>query len=431
MKNKFSLFSIVILGVNAIIGSGIFLLPNQAMKIMGPASIGIFVFDMLLVISIALCYAEDSSLFKEDGGPYLYAQKAFGDFVGYEVGFIVWAISIIAWATMAAGLTTALGALFPIFNQPLWRGITITVLLVGLTAVNLMGIQVTKWLNNIVTVAKLIPLILFIAIGIFFMKGSNFTPVFPHGSYVAGSFGAAAILMFYAFTGFEALVIDAQDMEHPQKNLPKAIIFALGIVAALYILIQIVSIGVLGPHLASSQAPMQDAMNQIIGPIGKYAIAVGTIISILGIATAQSFFLPRIGASMAQNGVMPKVVGRRNRRGIPYVAMIISLVIALPLSLTGTFTTLAAISVVSRFAQYVPTILAVLVFRKKMPNQPRTFKIPFGPVIPIFAIIVSVWLLSHATVYQLIFGLGGLVIAVPFYFVGKAIQKRGGITNDK
>lgn len=419
MRNKFSLLSIVILGVNAIIGSGIFLLPNQAMKIIGPASIGVFVFDMLLVVSIAFCYAEDASLFKEDGGPYLYAKEAFGDFVGYEVGFIVWAISIIAWATMAAGLTTALGALFPVFNETLWHSLTIIVLLVGLALINILGVRMTKWLNNVVTVAKLIPLIFFVAIGLFFIKGANFTPVFPHGSYASGSFGAAAILMFYAFTGFEALVIDAKDMENPQRNLPKAIGIALGIVAVLYMLIQIVSIGILGPHLASSQAPMQDAMNQVIGPFGKYLIAVGTIISILGIATAQSFFLPRIGAAMAENVVMPKIVGRRNKQNVPYVAMIISVILALPLALTGTFATLAQISVVSRFAQYVPTILAVLVFRRTMPDEKRSFKVPFGPVIPIFALLVSVWLLTNATLYKIIFGLGGLLIAVPFYFIGK------------
>ncbi|KRL53946.1 APC family permease [Furfurilactobacillus rossiae] len=419
MKGRFGFLSIVLFGINAIVGSGIFLLPNTAMKLIGPASLLVFVFDMFLVVSIALCFAEDASLFKQNGGPYVYAKAAFGDFVGYEVGFIIWVISIIAWATMAAGLATALGAFWPVLAKPVWHATIITVLLVGLGVINILGVSVTKWLNNVVTVAKIIPLVLFVAIGLFFLHAGNFTPFFPHGHYVAGSFGQAAIVMFYAFTGFEAIVIAAEDMKNPQHDVPRAIITVMGIVALLYFLIQTVSIGVLGTKLATTTAPMQEALTQIIGPVGKYIIGAGTIISITGISVAQSFTVPRSGQAMADNGVMPKIVGRVNHRGVPYVAVIISVALALPLALTGTFSTLAAISVVSRFAQYVPTIIAVLVFRRTRPDQPRSFKVPFGPVIPVIAILVSCWLLAQAKPINLFWGLGALLVAVPFYFLTK------------
>ena len=120
---------------------------------------------------------------------------------------------------------------------------------------------------------------------------------------------------------------------------------------------------------------------------------------------------------MADNGVMPKVVGYRNRHNVPAVAMVISFLIAYPLAISGTFQTLAAISVVSRFAQYIPTILAVLVFRRRKTQTGANFRVPFGPVLPVIAVIVSLWLLSKATGFQLIMGLGCLVIAVPFYFL--------------
>lgn len=417
MKGRFGFISIVLFGLNAIIGSGIFLLPNTAMKLIGPASLLVFVFDMLLVVSIAFCFAEDASLFKENGGPYVYAKAAFGDFIGYEVGFIIWVISIIAWATMAAGLATALGALWPVLAQPVWRATIITVLLVGLGLINILGVNVTKWLNDVVTVAKMVPLVLFVAIGLFFMHAGNFTPFFPHGHYVTGSFGQAAIVMFYAFTGFEAIVIAAEAMKDPQHDVPRAIITVMGLVALLYFLIQTVSIGILGPRLATTAAPMQTALSAILGPVGKAIIGAGTVISITGIAIAQSFTVPRSGQAMADNGVMPRVVGHLNRRGVPDVAVIISVILALPLALTGTFSTLAAISVVSRFAQYLPTILAVLVFRRTRPNQPRAFRVPFGPVIPIIAVLVSFWLLAQAQLVNLIWGLGALVVAIPFYFL--------------
>ncbi|CAJ1227998.1 hypothetical protein FD38_GL000012 [Levilactobacillus zymae DSM 19395] len=416
VKAKFGMLSVILLGINSIIGSGIFLLPGQAEKLIGPASILVFIFDMLLIISIALCYAEDATYFQENGGPYLYAKEAFGNFVGYEVGFSVWAISIIAWATMSNAFTTALGAIFPVLTQPLWKDLMILVLLGTLTLINISGITLTKLVNNVVTIAKLIPLLIFVGVGVFFINGAHFTPfVVTTGSF-GGSFGSAAILIFYAFTGFEALAIAAQEFRNPQRTIPLAIIVVLAVVALLYILIQVVSIGVLGPQLATSSAPIQDGLERMIGPAGKTLVAVGTIVSILGIATAQSFYLPRIGASMADNGVMPKVVGYRNRQNVPAVAMLISFVIAYPLAISGTFQTLAAISVVSRFAQYIPTILAVLIFRRRKVQQGSHFRVPFGPVLPILAVLVSLWLLSKASVFQLVMGLGCLVIAMPFYW---------------
>ncbi|MQS45683.1 APC family permease [Companilactobacillus mishanensis] len=426
MKGKFGTLSVILLGINSIIGSGIFLLPGKAEALMGPASILVFIFDMLLIISIALCYAEDATYFEANGGPYLYAKKAFGNFIGYEVGFSVWAISIIAWATMSTAFATALGAIYPVVQEPIWRDLTIILLLGILTTINILGVTLTKVVNNIVTIAKLLPLVIFVIVGLFFINGANFTPFVPQNIDFSNSFGSAAILIFYAFTGFEAIAIAAQEFKNPQRTIPLAIVVVLTVVALLYILIQVVSIGILGGALAGSNAPIQEGLEKAIGPAGKAIVAIGTLVSILGVATAQSFYLPRIGSSMADNGVMPKIVGRRNQRGVPFVAMLVSFIIAVPLALSGTFQTLAAISVVSRFAQYIPTILAVLVFRKKLTQTSSKFRIPLGPTIPVIAVVVSFWLLTKATGFQLIMGLGCLVIAVPFYFLNTYINKKEG-----
>ncbi|MFD1472758.1 APC family permease [Companilactobacillus mishanensis] len=426
MKGKFGTLSVILLGINSIIGSGIFLLPGKAEALMGPASILVFIFDMLLIISIALCYAEDATYFEANGGPYLYAKKAFGNFIGYEVGFSVWAISIIAWATMSTAFATALGAIYPVVQEPIWRDLTIILLLGILTTINILGVTLTKVVNNIVTIAKLLPLVIFVIVGLFFINGANFTPFVPQNIDFSNSFGSAAILIFYAFTGFEAIAVAAQEFKNPQRTIPLAIVVVLTVVALLYILIQVVSIGILGGALAGSNAPIQEGLEKAIGPAGKAIVAIGTLVSILGVATAQSFYLPRIGSSMADNGVMPKIVGRRNQRGVPFVAMLVSFIIAVPLALSGTFQTLAAISVVSRFAQYIPTILAVLVFRKKLTQTSSKFRIPLGPTIPVIAVVVSFWLLTKATGFQLIMGLGCLVIAVPFYFLNTYINKKEG-----
>ena len=143
-KNKFGFWSIVLLGINAIIGSGIFLLPNKAMKIIGPASMLVILFEALLVVSLALCFAEVGGMFKKNGGPYVYAKEAFGDFVGFEVGFMKWAIGIIAWATMAVAFVTALSVVWPQAGEGMTKNIIVTTILVGLGIVNILGVNIFK-----------------------------------------------------------------------------------------------------------------------------------------------------------------------------------------------------------------------------------------------------------------------------------------------
>lgn len=414
-KQKMGFWSIVLLGINGIIGSGIFLLPNQAMKLIGTASIGVFIFDALLVASITVCFAECASLFKVNGGPYIYAKAAFGEFIGYEVGFVTWAIRIIAEATMAVAFATALSGIIPAWNTTFSKNLIVTIVIIGLALMNISGVTISKIVNNIVTIAKLFPLVLFVLIGFFAINGSHFQPLFPGGDYQSGSFAAAAVLLFYAFTGFEGLVVAAGDMRKPEKNLPRAILLVISLVTLFYVLLQVVSIGILGQNLGASTAPIQEAFGKIAGSFGTSLVAAGTIISIGGICVASSFITPRSGVAMAENGIMPAVIGKRNGKNAPYVAIIISATISLLIAWSGTFETLAQISVVSRFAQYIPTCLAVIVFRYTRKEQTRTFKIPGGWIIPVVAILVSGWLLIQVNVSQLLFGFGALLIAVPFY----------------
>lgn len=422
-KNKMGLFSIILLGVNAIIGSGIFLLPNKAYSLVGTSSLFVFFFDALLVITIALCFAEAAGLFKENGGPYIYAKKAFGNFIGFEVGFIKWIISMIAWATMANGFATAMGQIFPQMNSHLSQIIIMTIVIIGLSIINLFGVEWSKTVNNLATVGKIIPLIIFIVVGIFFIKGTNFHPITPTKANFT-TFGSASLLIFYAFTGFESIAVAAEDMNKPQKNLPQAIIMVMTIVSIFYLLIQIVSIGVLGPHLAKATTPIQAAMTNFMGSGGMVIVALGELISIGGINIASSFITPRSAVALADDGLLPKFMKKRLKNNAPVWAIIITGIITLPIALSGSFTTLAAISVVSRFAQYLPTCLSILVFRKTMKDIDRPFKIPFGPIIPTIAIIVSIWLLSKATMQNLMWGFGGLVVAIPFYFIMRALNSK-------
>lgn len=425
-KNKFGLFSIILLGINAIIGTGIFLLPNRAYAEVGVNSIFVIIFDALLVISIALCFAEMGGMYKNNGGPYIYAKEAFGGFVGFEVGIMKWAIAIIAWAAMAMGFPTALGAVWAPAQNPIVQKVIAVSIIILLGIMNIMGVKVSKIMNNIVTTGKLLPLILFVTVGIFFIKGHNFTnPVAESGEVVLkGKFGSAALLIFYAFTGFESIGVAAGDMDNAKKNVPLAICIVLVLVAIIYTLIQVNSIGILGPELAATETPVATASEAFLGKWGRALVTAGTLISIGGINIASSFLTPRSGVAMSDENQLPSIISKRNSKDVPYVAVIISCVLTALITLTGSFTTLAAISVVSRFAQYIPTCLAVPVMRKKAPDMERGFTIPFGPVIPVVAIAVSIWLLTNSDLKRIIFGLGGLVIGAVIYGIMKLSNKK-------
>lgn len=427
-KDKFGLWSIVLLGINGIIGTGIFLLPNRAYALMGPSSLLILLFDAFLAGCLALCFAEVAGFFSRNGGPYLYAKAAFGDFVGYEVGVLKLVVTIIAWAAMAVGFATALGAAFPFFAGDTMKNLIAAVLIGGLTIMNIAGVKISKILNNIMTISKLVPLCVFIAVGLFFVNGSNFTPFVP--THMAdGAFANAAITMFFAYTGFEAIAVAAEDFKDPKKDLPRGIILTMIIVTIIYMLVVGISIGILGPDLAVDKAPIQTAFGRAVGPVGAYFILIGTLFSMGGINLAESFVAPRACTSLAEDGMLPAFLNRRTSWGTPWASSVVVAILSILLAWSGSFTTLAAISAVSRFTQYLPTVLSVIVFRRKWKDRERTYKIPGGIFVPVVAFLTSLWMLSNAKPMQLVWGLGGILVIAPYYLVYKK-KKAEGLVKD-
>lgn len=427
-KDKFGLWSIVLLGINSIIGTGIFLLPNRAYALMGPSSLLILLFDAFLAGCLALCFAEVAGFFSRNGGPYLYAKAAFGDFVGYEVGVLKLVVTIIAWAAMAVGFATALGAAFPFFAGDTMKNLIAAVLIGGLTIMNIAGVKISKILNNLMTISKLVPLCVFIAVGLFFVNGSNFTPFIP--THMAdGAFANAAITMFFAYTGFEAIAVAAEDFKDPKKDLPRGIILTMIIVTIIYMLVVGISIGILGPDLAVDKAPIQTAFGRAVGPVGAYFILLGTLFSMGGINLAESFIAPRACTSLAEDGMLPAFLNRRTSWGTPWASSVVVAILSILLAWSGSFTTLAAISAVSRFTQYLPTVLSVIVFRRKWKDRERTYKIPGGIFVPVVAFLTSLWMLSNAKPMQLVWGLGGILVIAPYYLVYKK-KKAEGLVKD-
>lgn len=418
-KTDLGLFSIVLLGLNTMIGTGIYLLPGKPMALVGPSSILVYVLVTVIVLAIALCFAECATFFSRNGAAYLYAKEAFGDFVGYQVGVLKWVVSIVAWAALAVGFVMILGEMWPTVLTEPYRSICIVSLLGGLGVLNVLGVKHVKFVSNVVALTKLVPLVFFIALGLFSMRLENFDPFFASEADF-GRVGEASLIIFFAFSGFEVLGVAAEEMRNPQRNIPLAIIIVLGISAAVYFLIQLVVVGVLGSALATSVTPIADAAYYFFGSHGRLIILISTLISSVGINIASSFTVPRTVEVLAKDCYMPAFLAKKGSMGTPVAAIIFSVLLTIAAALSGSFMKLAAISVVARLCQYIPTCLAVFVLRKKYPQQMNLFPKSLKVVIPIVGVLCSLWLLANASADELIWGAGALVVSLPFYFFLRA-----------
>lgn len=420
-KSKFSLNGATLYGINAVIGSGIFLLPRTIYQDLGPASLIAMLLDVILVLMLAVCFAEAAGYFNKNGGAFQYSKSAFGDLVGFNVGLLGWFVTIIAWSAMAAGFSKLLIVTFPSLEG---NNTLISILLVlFLSLVNSFGIKTSKMFTITITIAKLIPVIAFSVISIFFIKHGlsegNFTPFLQLNPKMnlSQAMSSTSLTVFYAFIGFEALPVVAGEMRNAKKNVPKAIIGSISIVSILYFMIIAGTIAMLGTGILQSNAPVQDAFVQMIGPAGKWLISIGALISIAGLNMGDSMMIPRYGASISDEGLLPKVIAKKNNRGAPIVAIVVSGILTILLLLSGSFEQLAELSVVFRFIQYIPTALSVIWLRKKNMESTPAFRLPFGPLIPILSIIVSIWMVAAANPINLIAGVAGIVVATILYFV--------------
>lgn len=380
--------------INGIIGAGIFVLPAKAFGLIGNYSLIAFIICALVVVLIILCFAEVSSRFTGSGGPYLYAREAFGPAVGFQVGWMNWIARITAYATNCNLLIVYLAFFWPAAGSGIWRAVMISLITISLTAVNIFGVRDAALASNFFTVAKLLPLFLFIGIGLFFLTPANFT-LAAAPSY--GAFSTAVLLLVYAFTGFENASVPAGEIVNPRRTLPFAILIAMALVASVYILIQAVSIGTL-PALGSTERPLADAASRFMGPIGASIIAAGAITSVIGNLNVNILTSPRILFAMANQRELPLALAAvHSRFRTPYVAILVSASLMLALTLSSSLIYALTVSAIARLLAYGATCVALPVLRRKPNAPPALFRTPGGVVISVLAVVFTIWLLSNST----------------------------------
>ena len=395
-------WDLVALLVNVTVGAGILRLPSDVQRAVGNYSLLAFVICAVIVGLIALCFAEVGSRFSGTGGPYLYARETFGPTPAFLVGWLMWLTRLAGFATLAHVFVAYLGYFWPSAESGLPRIAVITGLAVTLTVINLIGVKQSARASDVFTVSKLIPLIVFVVMGLFFISSAGFTPAARPS---LGSFSAAVFLLIYAFSGFEAVLVNSGEIHQPQRIIPFALVVALSASVVLFLLIQVVCIGVL-PELASSERPVADASYTFLGALGPTMISAGALISIFGTLNVIMLACTRLPFAMAAHGQLPLSLARVHRRfRTPHVSILVSAAAVLLLALPGTFLSALKFTVITRVLVYASTCAALPILRRRARTvassrsdgkAPASFEAPAGILIAIVCVILCVWLLANS-----------------------------------
>lgn len=395
-------WDLVALLVNVTVGAGILRLPSEVQRTVGNYSLAAFVVCAVIIGLIALCFAEVGSRFSGTGGPYLYAKETFGPTLAFLVGWLMWLTRLAGFATLAQVFVGYLGYFWVPAESGLPRAAIITGLVVFLTVINIIGVKQSARASDIFTISKLIPLVLFVAAGLFFISPARFTLAARPS---LGSFSAAVFILVYVFSGFEAVLVNSGEIRQPRRVIPFALIVALSASVVLFLLIQAVCIGTL-PNLAISERPLAEASQTFLGNAGPPIISAGALVGVFGTLNVIMLACTRLPFAMAVQGQLPAQLARVHQHfRTPYVSILVSATAVLLLALSGTFIYALKVTVITRVIVYASTCIALPMLRrqKKMATSVRTvdepsrsFELPGGMLISMVCVILCLGLLANS-----------------------------------
>ncbi|MDY4295461.1 MULTISPECIES: APC family permease [unclassified Xanthomonas] len=410
-----SRWQIVGLSINDVIGSGIYLLPAATAALLGPLSLWAVLLAGVAVALLVLCYAQAASYFDEPGGSYLYAREAFGRFAGFEIGWMIWLTRISSAAALSNGLADAVVRFWPAAAGGGARLAIVIGSLGLLTAINVIGVRSAARTGVALVIGKLVPLLLFVAIGVFYVDWSwAFSGKTPDPRDV-GNLGEAALLLLFAYAGFENIPAAAGEYRNPRRDVPFALITMIVTVTLIYAAVQVVAQGTL-PNVAQSATPLADAASGFGGEALALILTVGATISILGTTSNTVMLGPRFLFALAKDGYGPAFLARVHPRfRTPAAAILLQGVLSLALALSGSFVQLALLSMVTRLFAYIGTAAAVLVLARRYRDRPGALRLPGGPLIPLAALLLALALLLSASWQNLAAAGVALLVGALFY----------------
>ena len=397
LKRSIGKWDLVLLMINGIVGAGIFGLPAKVYRLSGVYSLLALICCALIVFTIILCFAEVSSRFDKTGGPYIYILSSFGRFPAFLMGWLLELSRIVTFAALINLLVTYLSIFSPAFENEIVRMLTMILLIALLTFINHLGVESSTRINNILTISKLLPLVVFIIFGLFHLQPELLKPIDMPG---AAGFSSSVLLWVFAFGGFESVIVNSGEMKDPKKTLPFALISAIIIIAAIYFLVQLVTIGVL-PSVADSETPVADAASRFMGNGGAYLVGAGAVISITGTLNAIMLIGSRIPFALSMEKQLPRILSFIHPGyKTPTWSLLFFSGITLVVSVKGSFLNTLTISVMVRVLIFIFVCAAMLVLRRKE-MAAAAFTLRYGKLTGILAILFSCWLLSAAEMTEI------------------------------
>ena len=423
LRRQLNTFDTTSLVVGSAIGADIFVVPALSAKLLGPASLLIWLAGAIIAIVIALSFAYCATFLPRVGGSYAYAKDVAGPYAGFMVG---WALLIAEWFSLAVfpvAFTQYFVALVPNLNQPT-QLLLKAVFIVAIILTNIYGVKTAGRINDLLTILKLGPLFLLICLGVVFiafqphLAFSHFQPFFVGG---VSNIGQALVLIFWAYAGFELSSLPADEIQNPKKTLAKALLFGMLIVAAFYIITNFVVIGVVDQRtLVSSAAPLTVAASNVLSfspalaIIGGLILAVGALISILGADESGTIGTSRLALAMSIDGMLPKAFSKLQKSSqTPYIGIIVLCSTAFIASLTNSLSALINSSVFLLSFAYLATCVSAALLERKYARKPvgvweRT-------LLPSLGVIFSLFLMTQVSPQQILVSALLLAVGVPVY----------------
>src|SRR5881275_858751 len=403
--------------VSSTIGAGIFVIPATVAKGLGSAAPFAFLCCAIAMVLFVTCFAIAGSRVSLTGGLYAYVEVAFGRYVGFLAGILYFLTALGAVAGVVNVLANSVSLVFPSLGSPVMRIVVMFAVYGLLVLINIRGVREGAGAVTVITVAKLLPLLLFIGVGIFFIHGPNLSwSVWPGSK----PLGDAVILLIFAFVGIEVALIPSGEVKNPVRTVPRSAYLALIITTIIYILIQLVAQGTLGVDLANHKdAPLAESAALFLGNIGRTILLAGATIAAFGFVTSDILSSPRMIFAFGRDGALPAWFAHVHPRyRSPDVAIMTYAVLAFALSVTGTFEKLAVLSNVAVLLMYLLCCAACwFLVQRDVRTDGQPFNFPGMKIVPALAILAIIWILAHATLFE--FAVNGIVLAIAsiLYFV--------------
>jgi amino acid transporter len=414
LRRQLTLFDVLCLGVNATVGSGVFALPDDMHRAMGGYSPLAFLLCALLLMPVALCFAELSGRYVDTGGTYLYARNAFGDRVGFVIGWFCWANTFVSWAANATLFVELAG----IRSSYLSSGLS-AALVVALGAINYFGVKLGARLVNLLVIGKVGAILCFLVVAIAAFDPSKLGGTLPRG---ALGIGQGIYLSLFPLQGFEAAPIAAGETQNPKRNVPLGTMGALLLSALLFVIVQAALVGVYPRIGEESGQPLVDAA-KYLGPTIGLIVIVGSLISVGGFTAGSALGSPRYAQAIAAHGLMPRALANINERwGTPHVAIAWTTVLTAILAFFFDYRRLVGMSNITVVIQYFFTCIAVPALRKK-DGDSKGFRVPGGKFIPYVGALGSVGLMAGAEKPEFIFAGATLILGILVALGTKRFEK--------